>query len=281
LAINFGGSNEMAFIEVNGVNVHYTVWNEQASVTIVAFHGFTGSVRTWEKVALELGKDVRFIAIDLLGHGQTSSPADVNLYSMESQVELLHDCLQQIVAEPVHLLGYSMGGRVALSYAVKHPTHIKSLLLESASPGLEAENARAERRTNDAKLANKIMQEGIESFIDMWENIPLFVSQKLLSKEVQQAVREERMNQKPIGLANSLLGMGTGQMPSVWHQLQELTLPVFLLTGAMDYKFVDIANKMIQVNENFTQITISGYGHAIHVENPQKFATIVKESILN
>ena len=271
----------MAFIEVNGVNVHYTVWNEQASVTIVAFHGFTGSVRTWEKVALELGKDVRFIAIDLLGHGQTSSPADVNLYSMESQVELLHDCLQQIVVEPFHLLGYSMGGRVALSYAVKHPTHIKSLLLESASPGLEAENARAERRTNDAKLANKIMQEGIESFIDMWENIPLFVSQKLLSKEVQQAVREERMNQKPIGLANSLLGMGTGQMPSVWHQLQELTLPVFLLTGAMDYKFVDIANKMIQVNENFTQITISGYGHAIHVENPQKFATIVKESILN
>ena len=281
MAINFGGSNEMAFIEVSGVNIHYTVWNEQASVTIVAFHGFTGSVHTWEKVALELGLDVRFIAIDLLGHGQTSSPADVTLYSMEAQVALLHDCLQQIVAEPFHLLGYSMGGRVAVSYAVKHPTHIKSLLLESASPGLESEDSRAERRTNDAKLANKIMQEGIASFIDMWENIPLFASQKLLPIEVQQAVREERMNQKPIGLANSLLGMGTGQMPSVWHRLQSLLMPVFLLTGQVDHKFVDIANKMRQVNENFTHITISGCGHAIHVENPQKFATIVKESILN
>ena len=281
MAINFRGSNKMAFIEVNGVKVHYTVWNEQARVTIVAFHGFTGSVRTWEQVAVELGKDVRFIAIDLLGHGQTSSPTDVNLYSMEAQVALLHDCLHQIVAEPFHLLGYSMGGRVALSYAVKHPTHIQSLILESASPGLEAEDVRAERRINDAKLANKIMQEGIESFIDMWENIPLFASQKLLVSEIQQTVREERMKQKPIGLANSLLGMGTGQMPSLWHRLQELSMPVFLLTGAIDHKFVNIANKMIKVNENFDHITISGCGHAIHVENPEKFATIVKELILN
>lgn len=271
----------MAFIEVNSVKVHYKVWNEQANNTVVAFHGFTGSLYTWEKVSVELGKDVRFIAIDLLGHGQTSSPTDVHLYSMKEQVALLHDCLQQIVAEPFHLLGYSMGGRVALSYAVQHPTRIKSLILESASPGLEAEDARAERRTNDAKLANKIMLEGIASFVDMWENIPLFASQKLLPLEVQQVVREERMQQKPIGLANSLLGMGTGEMPSVWHRLQELSIPVLLLTGAMDQKFVEIANKMIKVNENFTHITILGCGHAIHVENPEKFATIVKESILN
>ena len=271
----------MAFIEVNSVKVHYEVWNEQASNTVVAFHGFTGSVCTWEKVATELGKDVRFIAIDLLGHGQTACPTDVKLYSMEAQVSLLHDCLLQIVAEPFHLLGYSMGGRVALSYAVQHPTRIQSLLLESTSPGLEAEDARAKRRTNDAKLANKIMLEGIESFVDMWENIPLFTSQKLLPLEVQQAVREERMQQKPIGLANSLLGMGTGEMPSVWHRLQELSMPVYLLTGEVDQKFVGIANKMIKDNENFTHITILGCGHAIHVENPKKFATIVKESILN
>ena len=270
----------MAIIKINDVNIHYTIWNEQASETIVALHGFTGSVKTWEKVAQKI-EDVRFIAIDLIGHGKTSSPTDISLYTMEVQVNLLHQCLQQITSEPFHLLGYSMGGRVALSYAVKYPHGIKSLILESASPGLEMEDARIERRANDNKLAQKIIHEGIVSFIDFWENIPLFRTQKMLPKEVQQSVREERINQQSIGLANSLLGMGTGQMPSVWHALKELQMPVILITGAIDGKFVEIAGKMKKVNNSFTHVTIPECGHAIHVENPEKFATIVKESILN
>jgi 2-succinyl-6-hydroxy-2,4-cyclohexadiene-1-carboxylate synthase len=270
----------MAFYQINDVNMHYTIWNEQATETCVAFHGFTGSTNTWQHVAKAL-PELRIIAVDLIGHGQTDSPLQIAQYTMDAHVDLLHTLLVHLVNEPFHLLGYSMGGRVALSYAIKYPTNVKHLLLESASPGLAEEAARKERKSNDEKLAERILHDGLEAFIQFWANIPLFASQKKLPLSTQLEVQQERLAQNPIGLVNSLRGMGTGDMPSVWHKLSSIQLPVTLITGGLDQKFVTIAEKMCEINKNFVHVTIPNYGHAIHVENPQKFATIVKESIFN
>ena len=154
----------MAFIEINHVKVHYECWNEFGSETVVFLHGFTGSTKTWHEQVSLLPATYRIIAVDLIGHGKTDSPNDVAHYTMENQVELLHELLKVLKVLPCHLVGYSMGGRVALSYAVRYPEDVVSLILESATPGIIDEQQRIERQQSDHALARKIEKEGVEVF---------------------------------------------------------------------------------------------------------------------
>lgn len=268
----------MAFLKVKGLNVHVQVWNELSEQTIVMIHGFTGSTHTWEPVASQLS-GFRVVAIDCIGHGETDSPVDTALYEMEHQVEVLEEICKQMQLASFNLLGYSMGGRIALSYAVKYPERIETLILESASPGLKSEEERTARKQGDNVLANKIEANGIKSFVDAWENIPLFASQKRLPASVQQEIRKERLQQCELGLANSLRGMGTGVMPALWDRLAELRMPVILITGELDVKFERIAREMTASFKKVRHLSVNDVGHAIHVENPSKFATIIKETI--
>lgn len=269
----------MTILKVRGLDVNVEIWNNEAVETIVLLHGFTGSVRTWEKVVSQFPSTVRAIAIDLIGHGKTTAPVEANRYSMEQQVADLEELFTQLQLTKFTLLGYSMGGRVALSYATAYPNRIKCLILESASPGLKTEEERAARRIADAQLAQSIEANGIETFVEKWENIPLFQSQKKLPLSIQRAIREERLSQCEIGLANSLRGMGTGSQRSLWPTLKNLTFPVYLITGSIDEKFCNIAVEMKKELMNAEHIVIVGAGHAIHVENPTQFATIVKKAL--
>lgn len=270
----------MARFIIKDLEVHVEQWNEHAENTIVLLHGFTGSTQTWQKVVALLPTNIRCIAVDLIGHGKTAAPITETYYSVSFQIELLNELFRVLQLENFSLLGYSMGGRVALCYAVRYPSQLTHLILESASPGLADEQQRNIRKQADDTLAEKIMANGIESFVNQWENIPLFASQKYLPADVQKEVRQERMEQRAIGLANSLRGMGTGVMPALWGTpLTTLAMPVTLITGELDEKFIQLNNEMQKQMTNVNHMTIPAVGHAIHVENPIKFATIVKETI--
>lgn len=266
----------MAKLIVRGLQVNIRTWNEHAEETLVLLHGFTGSVATWEKVANYLPTTFRIIAIDLIGHGDTAVPAEVSRYLMTEQVKDLEDLFTQLNLESFTLLGYSMGGRIALCYTVAHAHRVKRLILESSSPGLKTAEERQARRQADEVLADKIERNGVISFVDKWQDIPLFASQKNLPSTMQHAIRQERLSQSAQGLANSLRGMGTGAQVSVWEELGKLRVPVLLVTGSLDDKFCRIAEQMLSLLPNAQHIEVSEVGHAIHVENPVQFATIVK-----
>lgn len=242
-------------------------------MNLVCLHGFTGTQSTWHELA-DLLPNVHVIVFDLFGHG--SSQVE-NCYTMDEQI----DAIDRVLAgfDEFALLGYSMGGRTALSYAAKYPSKVTHLLLESASPGLKRASERAERRSRDEALACKIETEGIEAFVDFWQEIPLFATQRDLPVEVQQIIREERLSQTEKGLALSLRSVGTGAQASQWHNLKNLPMPVTLITGALDQKFCAIAQDMAECIPKVKHIVVNGAGHAIHVENPAEFATIVKEQL--
>lgn len=263
-----------------GIDIHVEERNNNGEQTLVLLHGFTGSTKTWHPVIDHLPRNYRIITVDLIGHGQTAAPDDIEFYAMKTQVALLEQLFRQLRLKRFTLLGYSMGGRVALSYAIRYPEHINQLILESASPGLAAPEERSMRKVADDTLADKIITNGVFSFVKKWESIPLFATQKQLPDAVQQEIRKERLSQRAIGLANSLRGMGTGVMPSLWQQLHQLKIPVLLITGSEDSKFELLAQKMIQHLSKSSHISVNGVGHAIHVENPAQFATIVKEAFI-
>lgn len=264
---------------IEGYELYYEHRGDSNLPLVVCLHGFTGSTATWNAVSTHVQNDVQMIAVDLMGHGHTESPEALEDYTMERQLTILEAFFNQLQLTSFTLLGYSMGGRIALSYALAYPHRVKQLILESSSPGLRTTEERRKRRTNDALLAERIEREGMKSFVEFWENIPLFASQKRLPEAIQQQLRLERLSQRPEGLANSLKGVGTGSQPSNWDKLSTLTMPVLLITGELDEKFVLISREMKKQIQNSEQIIVEDVGHAIHVENPSLFATIVKKHI--
>ena len=241
---------------------------------LVLLHGFTGSGRTWDPFVHKWSSVFKVITIDLPGHGDSLTPDFPTMMEFCDELKIL---LQHLQVEACHLLGYSMGGRTALSFAQRHPEMVTSLILESSSPGLKTEKERVLRRTKDQQLADRILADGLESFVDEWENLPLFASQHLLSNETKTLIREERLHQTPAGLSNSLIYMGTGSQPSWWNKLSFLQMPVQLIVGGMDRKFVTLNQEMEQLINQSELIIVQDAGHAVHIEQEEKFATIVME----
>lgn len=260
-------------IFVNGVHYHVETCGE--GFPLVLLHGFTGDSSTWNPFCEEWSRNSRLIIPDLIGHGETESPMDVEAYKMEKAAADLRAILDHLGIERVDLLGYSMGGRLALTFAMLYPDCIRKLVLESSSPGLETEEERKLRCMKDADLAKFIMEQGMTAFTDYWENIPLFESMKELPADKQRQIRTQRLQNSQNGLANSLLGMGTGSQPSWWGSLGQLSCDVLILTGEKDEKFCRIAKQMMTAIKSASWVVIENSGHAIHVENPEKFGTIV------
>lgn len=248
---------------------------------LLLLHGFTGNIDTWKFLSPTLSSHFQLILVDIIGHGKTGVPVEVDRYQIEQVASDLKNILEQLAISKAHILGYSMGGRLALTFAILYPQCVRSLLLESTSPGLETKEERMERRKQDQQLANRILTNDMEAFVDYWENISLFESQKKLSLETRMLIRQQRLAHSPLGLANSLLGMGTGSQPSWWDKLEYMKFPVLLVTGELDLKFCKIAERMQQRLRNREWLTINNVGHAIHVEDGEKFGKIISEFLMN
>jgi 2-succinyl-6-hydroxy-2,4-cyclohexadiene-1-carboxylate synthase len=258
---------------VNGIRYHVDTCGD--GFPLILLHGFTGDSSTWNPFCKNWGNHSRLIMIDIIGHGKTESPLDLNRYHILSVANDLDSLMDQLGIEKADVLGYSMGGRLALTFAVRYPHRVRKLILESSSPGLALEEERQERRIQDEKLAAFILEKGVESFISYWENIPLFQSQQTLPKSIRDRLREQRLKNSKTGLANSLIGMGTGAQPSWWDELEKLPHEILLLTGSLDKKFCEIAKKMKRKIKHCRWTNIEGCGHTIHVEEPEIFGTIV------
>lgn len=243
---------------------------------LVCLHGFTGSSKTFESLFDNRQLDFQVIAIDLIGHGQTSVVVDKMYYTFENMCDEVILELKKIGVVYFSLFGYSMGARLALGIASKYPDHISHLILESGSPGLKTTQEQESRRASDEKLALKIEEEGVASFVDFWGNIALFDSQKSLPKKSQEKIRQERLSQQVFGLANSLRFMGTGSQPSFWPKLKEMTLEsITLIVGELDSKFITIALEMKRENSKFQFITIKEAGHCVHLEKPDEVYQVI------
>ncbi|OLP65827.1 hypothetical protein BACPU_09140 [Bacillus pumilus] len=263
----------------DGVAYEVLDQNRSASNATLCLHGFTGSAASWGFLHDDM-ENTRLIQVSLLGHGGTDSPQSVRRYAMSQQLADLAEILDQLKLHKVNILGYSMGGRIALSFAAHYPERVNKLLLESTSPGLRNLKERLARLKHDHQLAQKIRRDGLLAFVDFWENIPLFASQKSLPADQLTQLRKERLKANPLGLARSIEGIGTGSQPSMWQALKQIKQPALFICGALDGKFCKIAECM-QQELAFSQVAIAEHaGHTVHVEQPHFFGKIVSEFIL-
>ena len=263
----------MTHYTINDLNYH--VEERGTGAPVIMLHGFTGSTETWRPLINKLEQAFRVITIDLPGHGQTDAPPETTRYRMELVADDLADLLDRLKATPAHWLGYSMGGRLALYLACRLPQLVRSLILESASPGIIDQCERKARIEQDTSLAQRIEREGIARFVDHWQSIPLFDTQKRLPEEVRSALRSQRLKNSAAGLANSLRGMGTGVQPELWSELEFLKMPVLLITGEDDRKFTSINRRMAAAISGSRLETVPNTGHTVHLESADLYGDLV------
>ncbi|MBI2866448.1 MAG: 2-succinyl-6-hydroxy-2,4-cyclohexadiene-1-carboxylate synthase [Chloroflexi bacterium] len=244
---------------------------------VVALHGFTGSTTTWGRfIAAGRGK-YTVVAVDLLGHGESDAPDNPECYTFDKFIQGLEELLDHLGVHRVCWLGYSLGGRVALSASISLPHRTAALVLESASPGLPTADERVARVQSDERLANWIEDVGVETFVEYWEKLPMWASQLRLPELVRRGLRSQRLTNHPLGLANSLKGMGSGAQPALHQRLGEITAPTLILAGEEDAKFATIAWEMHQAIPGSRLEIVERAGHTVHLEQPERFNRVVLE----
>lgn len=263
-------------LEIEGIKFNLLLdetSDRRNKIPIIFLHGFTGSSKDWNFIFNSLPKKFFPIAIDLIGHGETDSPEELCMYSCGSIIHQLNLISEKIGIDKFVIAGYSLGGRVALSYSIKYHNKILGAILESSTAGIEAISDKKERVEHDLLLADKIKSEGMEWFMKFWLELPMFHSLK--EKFDIDYIRNERAKNNVIGLSNMLAGFSTGLMSSYWQELKYLEFPVLLITGSEDQKFTDINRRMGELIPNVDLKIIDNAGHNTHLEKPELFTKLV------
>ena len=267
----------MPLLTTENHQLHYVTVGNPDSPALLMLHGFLGSHQDFEIVVRSLALHFYCILPDLPGHGQTLTHPDG--YSFETTTQTLLALLDKLKIERTRLLGYSMGGRLALYMVCCFSKRFIKLVLESASPGLKTAAEREERKKRDWAIAQQIETTPLPEFLSQWYKNSLFDSLRE-HPNLYSAMRVRRDRNSSVELAKALRGFSTGRQPSLWEALSSLERPVLFLVGERDYKFVDIAQAMAAIcrQSEHTRAIVqvcSGCGHNVHLESPDDFVRAV------
>lgn len=220
-------------------------------------HGFTQTSRSWDPVTSRLADAHECVCVDAPGHGASPDGR-----------RTLWECGGDIAdtVPPGVLVGYSMGARMALHSVLVRPAHFTGLVLVSGTAGLDDPEERRARRAADEALADRVENIGVEAFVDEWLALPMFSG---LTADT--AMRADRLRNSASGLADSLRWAGTGTQDPLWDRLGEVRVPVLVVTGSLDHKFVPLGERLVASIPRATGACIEGAGHSVNLERTDEF----------
>jgi 2-succinyl-6-hydroxy-2,4-cyclohexadiene-1-carboxylate synthase len=237
---------------------------------LLFLHGFMGCGADWLPLAGALADHFYCLMPDLPGHGRhLELSLDQPLHFQDIVLSLEH-FMDKLALEQVRLVGYSMGGRLALYTAVTLPERVRALILEGANPGLAEEQARRQRASLDDGYAELLLTEGVDRFLDRWYNLALFSSLKGRPALLEKLKAGRRQND-PRWLAKIISELSPGRQPPLWERLEKLSMPVLFMAGALDTKYAALA---LELKERLPQAEVAlipGASHNTHLEQPELF----------
>ncbi len=266
-------------LKTTSITAHVWPGAEPAKKTIIALPGFIGNGNDFDILHQYYEDHPIIIAPDLPDYYQPHTSCD---NEWDLTLNLLDELIDETARDTeVYLLGYSMGGRIALQYATHFKKKLAGLILIGATPGLTMKFDRELRQLTEQAHAKVLTEQGIETFLKEWFKLPL-ISTQLDSPEPYRSKRSAaRANLIPETVAYYIKSLGTGAMPNVWDKLSTLDLRTFLLTGEDDPKYCACASKMSSLLPTSEHHIISNAGHAPHFESPSATAEAIKEWIEN
>lgn len=230
----------------------------------------------WDVVRDRIKGMTTDVALELPGHGP--DPWIPRATDFDGIVD---EYVSRVPLEaPAWWVGYSMGARVVLALAVRHPEKMAGAILIGAHPGLQTESERVARIEWETRHAESIVRNGVERFAKEWEALPLFASQNTLPEHVRKKQYLERCTNTSHGLAWAIRALGLGNMPSLWEDLPRVERPLYFITGERDEKFTELAKKSVTLVPRASHCVVPGVGHNVVLEAPEAVTTAVVQCIL-
>jgi len=239
----------------------------------ILLHGFTGSPMSFAALRQRLPKTTGTVALTLPGHGPL--PLARAEQSFDDAVDALARVLRAYAPAP--MLGYSLGGRLAMGLLRRHPHLISRLVAIAAHPGLHDRAAAQRRRQADQRLAAGLRQNGREAFMATWQDLPLFASQRQLPPALLEAQRRVRRQHDAGQLAAALEQLSLGGMPTNAPATSRAHQPVDLLVGAKDHKFVALNQELARGSPRCRLHIVEDVGHNVLLEAPGAVARLMVE----
>lgn len=226
---------------------------------LVFLHGLLGSGREWQPVLAQC-RDWPCLTVDLPGHGESAAVTTSGFAALDHQ---LAATLRLHQVERYWLIGYSLGGRVAMYHAARQPAGLCGLLVEGSHPGLLHPAERRARLDNDCRWAQRFLQQPLPQVLAAWYHQPVFAD---LTGPQRQALIGLRGGNHPVGIAQMLLATSLGHQPPLDGALRRLRLPFYTLCGEQDARFRSLAV------ERHLPLSLLPGGHNVHHAHPGEFA---------
>lgn len=242
---------------------------------LLMLHGFMGSSEVFSHLLDDLKQFCNPITIDLAGHGKTSSPADPSFYTADRQAAQLCSVISRLKFDNLYLYGYSMGGRLAFQLVSNHTNLFSGAVIESAHCGIESDTERSSRFQLDEKRAEEI-EKDFDGFVRKWNQMPLF---QHTPTELKSVYEDIMMHQTAETIAASLHGFGAGSMPNVCSKIKNMSIPLTLIAGEHDQKYMNLMNRM---NDKFASSElhiIKNAGHRVHTDQPGELICKLKRAV--
>ena len=244
-------------------------------------HGFLGEAGDWNRMRTLLEPALVANCFELPGHGAAQPiAADAGggpARWFAAATERLRDACTTLAAPPV-LVGYSMGGRLALYVALRFPRAVRGLVVVAADPGIEDRTARAERLARDEALAGQLAEAGDQAaftdWLQRWYATPLFGS--LRHHPHFEDLLQRRLRGRPASLAAALRGLSVGVQPVLWEALPRLPIPALFIAGADDAKYRAVADRIATLGAPWECAVCPSAAHAVHLEQPEAVARLIR-----
>lgn len=265
----------------NTAGLHHLRSGSPDNPALLCLHGFLGTGQDWLELVKQLNHDFFVLCPDLPGCGKSLNFQEDQNFDYEFVVDRLLKLLDRYQVKSVHLLGYSLGARLALYMALRHPTRVRSLLLESVSPGIENYKEREERLKIDQKRAGELRTAGMEAFLKSWYGADLFASLATRPELLAQIIQERLRTNSATWAARVIEDLSPGNTPNLWPELHALNVPVLCMHGALDRKYSQIASRLGRELPDIRVVCMEQSGHNLHLENASEYYHRVEEFLRN
>lgn len=253
---------------VNGVSLYYEVTGRGAPLVLV--HGFACGIRSWDPQVKALARSHRVIAYDVRGHGTSDAPADAADYSQPTSVADLHALLRHLGLRRAAVGGLSMGGNIALNFALAHPEMVSALIVADTGAGSDGG---PDWNAGSLAYATTLDARGMEAFADQACANPLFARYLAQGPEAERVLRACLMTHRARGLAHTAREV-LARRPSIYALepgLRALRVPTLLIVGEHDEACRAVHRFMAATIPGARSVVLPGVGHLTNLEAPAAF----------
>jgi pimeloyl-ACP methyl ester carboxylesterase len=261
-------SPPMPRARVNGIALYYEVTGH--GPPLVLAHGFACGLRMWDPQVNALARSWRVVTYDVRGHGISEAPPEPAAYSQPISVADLRALLEHLDIRSAAVGGLSMGGNIALNFALAHPEMVTALVV--ADTGAGSDDTGEWIGTVHA-FADVLERDGLEAFADAALSNPLFARYVGQGPAAERFIRSCLMTHRARGLAHTAREV-LAKRPTLYAlapRLRELSVPTLLIVGEHDAPCVRVHRFMADTIPGARHVVIPGVGHLTNLEAPTAF----------